>query len=79
VKELIRHLLGEPLPRRREGGKAEGFMSTPAISVQPESDVRQAAAILNQKGIKRLVVVDDRGRPVGIISRADIVKLVGSR
>lgn len=79
VKELIRHLLGEPLPRRREGGKAEDFMSTPAISVQPESDVRHAAAILSKSGIKRLIVVDDRGRPVGIISRADIVKLVGSR
>jgi CBS domain-containing membrane protein len=79
MKELIRHLLGEPLPRRHGGRLVEDYMSTPAITVQPDTDIRQAAAIMNERGIKRLIVVDSNGALVGIIARADIVRAVGGK
>jgi CBS domain-containing membrane protein len=79
LKELIKHLLGEPLPRRHEGRKAEDYMTTPAITVQPETDIREAAAIMNEKGIKRLIVVNRNDELVGIVTRADIVRVVGGK
>jgi|WetSurMetagenome_2_1015567.scaffolds.fasta_scaffold54104_3 CBS domain-containing membrane protein len=79
MRDLIRHLLGEPLPRRHGGRLAEDFMSSPAITVSPETDIRQAAAIMNERGIKRLFVVDSNGGLVGVIARADIVRAVGGK
>ena len=52
-------------------------MTSPAITIKPDADIRDAARVLDQKRIKRLPVVDDENRPVGIISRADIVRAMG--
>jgi CBS domain-containing membrane protein len=78
IREIIGHLLGEPLPGR---GKetVRDFMSVPPVTVHPEADVREAAAILGKRRIKRLPVVDEAGRLLGIISRADIVKAVAEQ
>ncbi len=78
VRELIRHLLGEPLPRRIEGGKVEDFMSSPAITIQADADLREAAAVIDERKIKRLPVVDNKGRLVGILSRGDIIRTMGT-
>jgi CBS domain-containing membrane protein len=78
IREIIRHLLGEPLPGRGDGSVRD-FMSVPAVTVHPDSSVREAAAILDKRRIKRLPVVDEVGHLVGIISRADIVKAMAER
>jgi CBS domain-containing protein len=49
-------------------------MSSPAITTRPDADVRDVARILDERRIKRLPVVDERNRLIGIISRADIVR-----
>ena len=49
-------------------------MTTPAITTKPETDIREAAGILDEKQIKRLPVIDDENRLIGVISRADIVR-----
>jgi CBS domain-containing membrane protein len=77
IRDLIRHLLREPVPGPREGGRASDFMSTPAVTIRPDADIREAATILNEKRIKRLPVVDEGGKLVGVISRADIVRTAG--
>lgn len=79
LRDLIRHLLGEPITHRREGARVGDVMSSPAVTVRPDADIREAAAIINEKRIKRLPVVDDEGRIVGVISRADIVRVAGKR
>jgi CBS-domain-containing membrane protein len=79
TRELIKHLLGEPLARRQEGREVADFMTTPAITVPPETDIRKAAAMMSEKGIKRLIVVDGNGTLVGIVTRADIVRAVGGK
>ncbi len=78
-KDILRHVLGEPLPERREGNTAKDIMTSPAITVKPDADIRDAAKILDEKRIKRLPVVDSENRLIGIISRADIVKVMSKK
>ncbi|GLY75568.1 CBS domain-containing protein [Actinoallomurus iriomotensis] len=62
--------------RRRRGGRATtaaDLMTTPAVSVRPETTIVRAAQLLDRRGIKRLPVVDDQGRLVGIVSRRDLL------
>jgi CBS-domain-containing membrane protein len=73
-KDILRHLLGEPLPERKRGSNVGEIMSSPAITTNPDADIRDVARILDEKRIKRLPVVDERNRLVGVISRADIVR-----
>lgn len=76
-KDILRHILGEPLPERRTGDRVEDIMSSPAITIGPDADIREAARILDEKRIKRLPVVDEQNKITGIISRADIVRAIG--
>ena len=57
------------------GRTAAEVMSAPAVTVSPQATVPGAAKLLARHGIKRLPVVDDRGRLVGIVSRADLLRL----
>lgn len=76
-KDILRHIFGEPLPERREGNKIKDIMASPAITAKADDDIKEAARILDEQRIKRLPVVDDENRLIGIISRADIVRAIG--
>jgi CBS domain-containing protein len=52
---------------------AEGLMSSPAFSVEPDTPLAAAARLMRKRNVKRLPVVAD-GRLVGIVSRADVLK-----
>lgn len=78
-KDVLKHLLGEPLPARKSGDRVGDLMNTPAITTGPERDVRDVASVLDARRIKRLPVVDAEGRLLGIISRADIVRAMGKK
>ncbi len=54
-------------------------MSQPPILAQAEEPLGVAAARMASSGMKRLPVVDDRGRLVGVLSRVDILRLVAQR
>lgn len=49
-------------------------MSRPAITAIPEWTVAQAAQAMMRNRVNRLPVIDGRGRLVGIITRADLVR-----
>jgi CBS domain-containing protein len=49
-------------------------MTSPAITIGPERPVTAAAALMIDRGVNRLPVVDAAGRLVGIITRADLVR-----
>jgi CBS domain-containing membrane protein len=53
---------------------AGDIMNSPAITVSQDTSVMDAARILVEKGINRLPIVDENGRLVGIVSRADVVR-----
>lgn len=79
-RDILRHILGEPLPSRNRGSrKIKDLMNSPAITTGPESDIREVARIMDGKRIKRVPVVDEQGRLIGVISRADIVRAIGRK
>ncbi len=49
-------------------------MRTPAITVKPGVDVKDAAALMLKKKISKLPVTDEKNKLVGIIDIADILK-----
>jgi CBS domain-containing protein len=57
------------------GRTAAEVMSAPAITIDPDATVPMAAKLLARHGIKRLPVVDDQRRLVGIVSRSDLLRL----
>jgi CBS domain-containing protein len=72
------------LDRIRRHGEAEtkaaavdarGLMSTPVVSVAPDTSIAQAARLLNRHGIKAMPVVDGDGRLAGIVARRDLLRV----
>ncbi len=78
-KDVLRNLLGEPLPVRSGGNKVGDVMSFPPITSKADDEVVEAAKILDERRIKRLPVVDKEGKLLGIVSRADIVRAIGKK
>jgi CBS domain-containing protein len=66
--------------RRRQRAKAAAavagqLMTTPPVTVAPTATITEAARRMHTAGVKRLPVVDQAGRLVGIVSRADLLKV----
>ena len=66
--------------RRRERAKAAGtvaseVMTSPAITVELDTSLSRAARLMQERNVRRLVVVDDRGRIAGIVSRSDLLQV----
>jgi CBS-domain-containing membrane protein len=57
------------------GLRAHELMSTPVISIGPDAPLCEAARRMHRGGVKRLPVVDEEGRLVGIVSRADLLRV----
>jgi len=55
------------------GVTAADLMTSPAVTVGPGDTVEHAARLMCDRKVKRLPVVDQRGRPIGIISRSDVL------
>ena len=55
----------------RTAGEA---MSSPAITIGPDRPVGEAAARMLDDAVNRLPVVDEAGKLVGIVTRADLVR-----
>jgi CBS domain-containing protein len=53
---------------------AQDIMSSPALTVAEDVTVREIAEIFTTKNINRVMVTDEDGRLLGIVSRGDIVK-----
>ena len=74
---------GSPLHlwrRRQERAKAEGvvaadLMTSPVVAVGADSTIAQAARVMQERNVRRLVVVDQRGNIAGIVSRSDLLQI----
>jgi CBS domain-containing protein len=67
VQALIRH--------EGSGVRVGEVMSTPPITVESLATTQDAARLMRDQHLHRLVVVDDHARPVGVISAMDFVEL----
>ena len=54
---------------------ARDLMSIAVVSIAPDATVAEAARRMHTAGVKRLPVLDEGGRLVGILSRADLLKV----
>jgi len=54
---------------------AAELMTKPAVTIGPREPVSHAARLMYSRKVKRLPVVDDDGRLVGIVSRADLLSV----
>jgi CBS domain-containing protein len=68
--------------RRRRGertkataGTAENLMTAPPVVALSGTSIAAAARLMDSEGVKRLPVVDDLGRLIGIVSRGDLLKV----
>jgi CBS domain-containing protein len=64
--------------RNKEGKPVQDIMTTRVISVGDQTPVDEIALILTSKRFKRVPVLRG-GRVVGIVSRANIVRMMASR
>ncbi|WP_047869274.1 CBS domain-containing protein [Nocardiopsis sp. RV163] len=70
--------VSEPLRERADGGAratARDLMTSPAVTVTGDAPPRGTAALMRDRGIKRVPVVDGDGRLVGIVSRSDLQRV----
>jgi len=84
VKERDRHgppsLLGHLLDwddgerARHDARDAADAMTAPAVTIRPTRPISEAASVMLDRCVNRLPVVDNHGRLVGIVTRADLVR-----
>ncbi|GAA0223168.1 CBS domain-containing protein [Cryptosporangium japonicum] len=60
---------------KAEGLVARDLMTTPAITIDADASVVQAAQLMEKRNVKRLPVVNDTGKLLGVVSRSDLVRL----
>jgi CBS domain-containing protein len=83
LKEVGQEALGGYLissGRRGERAKAAGvtaaeLMTSPAVTIGPDDSLADAARLMHDRHVKRLPVVDQTGRLVGIVSRVDLLSV----
>ena len=57
------------------GRTAAELMTTPVVTVGPDELLPGAARLMHRHGVKRLPVVAEDGRVIGIVSRADLLRV----
>jgi CBS-domain-containing membrane protein len=78
-KEILRSIVGHPLPERKMGHLVGDIMTSPAITVYPDTEISEAVRLMDGRRVRRLPVVDKDQRLIGLISRSDIVKAMGKK
>lgn len=58
-----------------EARTAGTAMTSPALTITPDRSVADAAGLMVDKGVNRLPVVDAEGQLLGIVTRADLVRV----
>jgi CBS domain-containing protein len=64
-----------PLRRAHWGLTAGALMSAPAVTVHPDTTIPRAAQIMASRHIRRLPVVGEDGRLIGIVTRRDLLSV----
>lgn len=67
--------LGRLIRAEPSGLRVGEVMSSPAVTVPMTASLREAARLMRDGRIHRVVALDDRGRPVGVLSSSDFVAL----
>ncbi len=60
---------------KADGVVAADVMTSPVVTVGIDTPIAQAARVMRERNVRRLVVVDTRLRIAGIVSRSDLLKV----
>jgi CBS domain-containing protein len=71
--DLVREFLAQ---LRSGGGVVRQAMTTPAVTVRPTTSLKEAAHLMHLHGLKRLPVVDEGERLVGVLGRLDVLQSI---
>ncbi len=52
--------------------RASDVMTAPAVTCSPDSEIEQCAGLFEDRKIRRVVVVDEGGRCIGVVAQADL-------
>jgi len=74
-KDLLNTALGGGARNR----KVAEAMSRHLIAFGPDADVDKLAMVVSERGVRRVPVVDDQGRVLGVVARRDIVRIILER
>ena len=76
-RDLVSKVLAESIDARKV--LVRDIMSTPLITITPGATLTNAAELMAQYRIRRLVVVDSDGSLVGIVTAGDIARTLAER
>ncbi|MFF4632685.1 CBS domain-containing protein [Streptomyces griseorubiginosus] len=62
-------------PAKAGAVDAAGLMTSPPLCAREDWSVVDAAREMTRHGVKRLLVVDDEGRLIGVVSRSDLLRV----
>ncbi|MBO1417870.1 CBS domain-containing protein [Streptomyces sp. FH025] len=57
----------------------ESVMTSPVVTVSPETGFREIVALLTEYDITGVPVLDREGRPVGVVSEADLLRTLAAQ
>jgi CBS domain-containing protein len=69
-RDLVRRVLARGFP---PDARVDGVMTVPVFTIDADADVHEAYRLLRAHGVRRLPVVRDGGRFVGMISVDDLL------
>jgi CBS domain-containing protein len=73
---LLDHLLdsNDDEATKHDARDAADAMTSPPITIRPDRPIAEAAALMLDRSVNRLPVVDHHGKLLGIVTRADLVR-----
>ncbi len=71
-RDLVRRVIANSIPKAST--RAKDIMSKPLITISGAETLEHAAEFMVKKRIKKLGVVDEVGRLVGVVSESDIIR-----
>jgi CBS domain-containing protein len=65
--------------RDLEEQSAGGSAATPALAIGPDDTLQRAAQMMTEHAAAHLLVIDDSGKPVGVLSTLDVARVLAER
>jgi CBS domain-containing protein len=72
-RDIVRHIATKLIAIQAQ---VQDVMSKPLVTIRPETSLVDAIQTMQSKDFRRLVVVDSRGKMVGIITDKDIFRAI---
>ncbi len=73
---IAHHSIGDILRARPDGLRVGEVMTSPPLTVPMTASLVEAARLMHDAQVHRLVALDDDNEPVGVLSASDYVTLV---